>query len=53
MTKIFDGKEVGQSLRHQARKDAETLREKGIHPKLSILRVGEDQASKSYERNAI
>ena len=53
MTKILDGKEVGQSLRHQARKDAETLREKGIHPKLAILRVGEDQASKSYERNAI
>lgn len=53
MTKILDGKVVGQAIRKQARLDAEKLREVGVTPKLAILRVGEEEASKSYERNAI
>lgn len=53
MTQILDGKVVGQAIRKQARLDAEKLREVGVTPKLAILRVGEKEASKSYERNAI
>ena len=53
MTQILDGKVVGQAIRKQARLDAEKLREVGVTPKLAILRVGEEEASKSYERNAI
>lgn len=53
MTQILDGKVVGRAIRKQARLDAEKLREIGVTPKLAILRVGEEEASKSYERNAI
>lgn len=53
MTKILDGKKVGQSLRQQARLDAKAFRKKGIQPKLAIMRVGDEAASKSYERSAI
>lgn len=53
MTQILDGKVVGRAIRKQARLDAEKLREMGVTPKLAILRVGEEEASKSYERNAI
>lgn len=53
MTQILDGKAVGRAIRKQARLDAEKLREIGVTPKLAILRVGEEEASKSYERNAI
>lgn len=53
MTKKLDGKIVGQAIRKKARIDAEALRLTGVNPKLAILRVGEEEASKSYERNAI
>lgn len=53
MTQILDGKAVGRAIRKQARLDAEKLRKIGVTPKLAILRVGEEEASKSYERNAI
>lgn len=53
MIKILDGKVVGQAIRRQARLDAKKLTEAGVTPKLGILRVGEEEASKSYERNAI
>ena len=53
MTQILDGKAVGRAIRKQARLDAEKLKEIGVTPKLAILRVGEEEASKSYERNAI
>lgn len=53
MMKKLDGKIVGQAIRKKARIDAEALRLTGVNPKLAILRVGEEEASKSYERNAI
>lgn len=53
MTQILDGKAVGRAIRKQARLDAEKLRKIGVTPKLAILRVGEEEASKSYERNAL
>lgn len=52
MTKILNGKEVGQALRNHARVEAEKLRAEDIFPKLAILRVGDDEASMSYERSA-
>lgn len=53
MTKLLDGKVVGRAIRKEARLDAEKLKEIGITPKLAILRVGEEEASRSYERNAL
>ncbi|HLR92128.1 MAG TPA: bifunctional 5,10-methylenetetrahydrofolate dehydrogenase/5,10-methenyltetrahydrofolate cyclohydrolase [Atopostipes sp.] len=52
MTRILNGKEVGQALREHARMETEKLRAEGIIPKLAILRVGDDEASMSYERSA-
>ncbi len=53
MTKILDGKEVGQAIRERARKDANALRSEGIVPKLAIIRIGENKACISYEKSAI
>ena len=53
MTKILDGKKVGESIRNHAASEAKALREKGIIPKLAILRVGEEESSISYEASAV
>lgn len=53
MAKILDGKEVGKSLREKTKKEAEALREKGIVPKLVVLRVDENPSSMAYEKNAL
>lgn len=53
MTKILDGKEVGKSIREGVKVEAAALREKGIVPKLVVLRVDENPASVSYEKAAL
>ena len=53
MAKILDGKEVGKFLREKTKKEAEALREKGIVPKLVVLRVDENPSSMAYEKNAL
>lgn len=52
MAKIIDGKKIAQKIRNEVKQEAEKMaREKGIKPKLSVLLVGEDQASQIYVRN--
>ncbi len=53
MTRILDGREVGQSIRRQISEDAKALREQGVVPKLAIFRVGDEESSVSYEQNAV
>lgn len=53
MTKILDGNEVGQSIRNRVLKEIKELNQRGITPKLAILRVGEDESSISYENSAV
>lgn len=53
MTKILDGNEVGQSIRNRVLKEVTELSNRGIVPKLAILRVGEDDSSISYENSAV
>ncbi|RYC97799.1 bifunctional 5,10-methylenetetrahydrofolate dehydrogenase/5,10-methenyltetrahydrofolate cyclohydrolase [Facklamia hominis] len=53
MAKNLDGKEVGKFLREKTKKEAEALREKGIVPKLFVLRVDENPSSMAYEKNAL
>lgn len=53
MAKILDGKEVGQAIRERTLKEATALREKGIVPKLVVLRVDENPSSMAYEKNAM
>lgn len=49
-TKI-DGKELAQKIRNNLKIDCEELKKKGILPKLAVILVGDDSASKIYVRN--
>ncbi len=52
MAVILDGKELSRKLRENLRKEVEYLREKvGRKPKLAVILVGEDPASKIYVKN--
>ena len=53
MAKRLLGKEVNAALNERVRARADALREKGIIPKLAILRVGEREDDLSYERGAM
>jgi methylenetetrahydrofolate dehydrogenase (NADP+)/methenyltetrahydrofolate cyclohydrolase len=49
--RILDGRTVASELRAHLLTRILALRERGIHPRLAILLVGEDAASASYVRN--
>lgn len=50
-TIILDGKETSKKIREELKKEVENLKQKGIYPKLAVVMVGEDSASKVYVRN--
>lgn len=47
-TKLLSGKEVAKSLNEQLGKKVSELKKENIHPKLSVILVGEDPASQVY-----
>lgn len=51
MTKILDGKEVARKIRENLKGKVAELKEQGIIPKLAVIMVGDDSASKVYVRN--
>ncbi len=51
MAKIMDGKALAQKIRLELKKEVETLKKNGINPKLAVIMVGEDKASKVYVKN--
>ena len=51
--KLLSGKEVSEKMLADVLADSEALREKGIIPKLAVLRLGEDPGSISYEKSII
>ena len=51
MSIIIDGKELSKKIRIQVKQDVEVLKLKGINPKLAVIMVGEDPASKVYVKN--
>lgn len=53
MGTLLDGKVVAASLKEETLKAANELREKGIVPKLTIVRVGANPSDLSYERGAL
>jgi len=53
MAELFKGKDVADSITQEFAARAEALRSKGIKPCLAMLRLGEDEADLSYERNAV
>ena len=48
---IIDGKKLAQKIRTNLKIECEELKKKGINPKLAVILVGNDGASKVYVRN--
>jgi methylenetetrahydrofolate dehydrogenase (NADP+) / methenyltetrahydrofolate cyclohydrolase len=47
---IIDGKTLAKEIREEIRQEVVQLKEKGIHPSLTVILVGENPASQSYVR---
>ncbi|MPW26607.1 bifunctional 5,10-methylene-tetrahydrofolate dehydrogenase/5,10-methylene-tetrahydrofolate cyclohydrolase [Alkalibaculum sp. M08DMB] len=53
MGQILDGKIVAASLKEETAAEANKLRDNGVIPKLTIVRVGANPSDLSYERGAL
>lgn len=53
MGQIIKGKPVADAITIEVKNDVQQLKQKGIIPKLKIVRVGEREDDKSYERAAL
>lgn len=51
MAQIIDGKALAQKIRLNLKQEVEELKKLGITPKLAVIMVGDDKASKVYVRN--
>ena len=48
---IINGKELAQKVRTNLKGEVEKLKENGVNPKLAVILVGDNSASKVYVRN--
>lgn len=51
MATVMNGEELAKKIREQVKKEVEMLKQKNIFPKLAVIMVGEDKASKIYVKN--
>lgn len=51
MAKILSGKAVSQRIKDELAAEVSALKEKGIHPGLAVIIVGDDPASRVYVNN--
>ncbi|HJH11080.1 MAG TPA: bifunctional methylenetetrahydrofolate dehydrogenase/methenyltetrahydrofolate cyclohydrolase FolD [Metalysinibacillus jejuensis] len=51
MSKIINGKEIGQQIREDVAKRVEAVKAKGVTPGLAVILVGDNPASKTYVAN--
>lgn len=51
MAIIIDGKDLAKKIRSNLKNECNKLKEKGIHPKLAVIMVGDNPASKVYVKN--
>ena len=51
MAIIIDGKKLAKKIRDELKIECEELKENGINPKLAVIMVGNDSASKVYVKN--
>lgn len=51
MATIIDGKLLAKKTREELKKECDELKAKGIEPKLAVIMVGDNPASKVYVRN--
>lgn len=49
--KILNGKEVASKIKEDLKIEVDDLKEKGITPKLAVIMVGDNPASKVYVKN--
>lgn len=48
---LINGKELARTIRANLREEVEQMKKNGIYPKLAVIMVGEDKASKVYVKN--
>ena len=48
---LIDGKELAKNIRLRLKEEVEQLKQQEIFPKLAVIMVGEDKASKVYVKN--
>ena len=51
MAVVMDGKQLAKKIRNNLKLECEELKEKGIIPKLAVIMVGNNSASKVYVKN--
>ena len=51
MSQIIDGKELAKHIREELKEEVKELKNAEIYPKLAVIMVGNDPASKVYVRN--
>ena len=51
MAELIDGKKVACKIKQELKLEVEKLKQNGINPKLAVIMVGEDKASKVYVKN--
>lgn len=51
MVQIIDGKVLAKKIRLELKEEVDKLKEKNIFPKLAVIMVGDDKASKVYVKN--
>ncbi len=51
MAEIIDGKALAKKIRAELKLEVDELKKKAINPKLAVIMVGEDKASKVYVKN--
>ena len=51
MSQIIDGKELAKNIRLKLKDEVEELKNADINPKLAVIMVGDDKASKVYVKN--
>lgn len=51
MSQLIDGKELAKEIREELKLEVDELKKQGIAPKLAVILVGDDPASKVYVKN--
>ena len=51
MYSLMDGKKLAEKVKNEVKAEVQELNKKGIYPKLAVIMVGENAASKIYVKN--
>jgi len=51
MSVVINGKELAKKIKVNLKEEVNMLKKQGIKPKLAVIMVGEDKASKIYIKN--